>query len=149
MKTLRDRLVSVALEWERVYGIAPQITSAIAEYDAARLVKCSEKEYCTQMQGRTAVSKGHDFIFEGKRYQVKANRPSGKPGSFVTLVGKAANFNWDFLVWVLYDRMFQLQEAWLWDVKAYRQRFEFQKRLSPNDMRAGKALHALRRNHAV
>jgi len=88
-------------------------------------------------------------MFGGKRYQVKANRPSGKPGSFVTLVGKPKNFDWDFLVWLLYDRTFQLQEAWLWDVKTYRQCFEFKRRLSPDDMRGGKPVHALRRDHAV
>src|SRR6266540_6849335 len=145
MANLRDRLVAVALEWERTFGVAPSITSTLSEYDAAWLIGHTNESYGKACIGRTAVTRGCDFICNGLRYQVKANRPSGKPGSFVTLVGKAANFNWDFLVWVLYDRMFQLQEAWLWDVKAYRQRFEFQKRLSPNDMRAGKALHALRR----
>lgn len=49
--------------------------------------------------GRTAVSRGADFTFEKTRYQVKANRPSDKPGSFVTKVAKATNYEWDKLVW--------------------------------------------------
>jgi len=35
---LRDSLVAVTLEWERVFGVAPSITSAVSEYDAACLV---------------------------------------------------------------------------------------------------------------
>lgn len=95
---LRDKLVEITLEWEHRYGVAPHITSAISEYDASRLIQCSEEDYCRQMQGKTAVSKGHDFVLDGKRYQVKANRPSGKPGSFVTLVAKANNYEWDYLI---------------------------------------------------
>ncbi len=34
---LRDLLVQVSLEWERRFAVAPQITAAIAEYDAAKL----------------------------------------------------------------------------------------------------------------
>ena len=48
--------------------------------------------------GRTAVTRGCDFILNELRYQVKANRPSGKRGSFVTLVGKASNYDWDRLI---------------------------------------------------
>lgn len=140
METLRDRLVAVALEWERKFGVAPHITAAVAEYDAAQMVECPEEDYCQQMQTRTAVSKGHDFTLGSARYQVKANRPSGKPGSFVTLVAKPRNFDWDFLIWVLYDPAYRVQEAWLWDVGTYRERFESKGRLSPADMRLGKRL---------
>lgn len=137
---LRDRLVAVALEWERRYGVAPHITAAISEYDAAMLVKCSEDDYCRQMQGQTAVRRGYDFILGGKRYQAKANRPSGKPGSFVTLVAKASNYDWDYLVWILYNPRFEVQEAWLWGVDYYQQQFHDKKRLSPADMRRGAKL---------
>jgi hypothetical protein len=44
--------------------------------------------------------RGHDFEFKGQRHQVKANRRSGKPGSVVTLVPKAKNFDWDVLIWI-------------------------------------------------
>jgi hypothetical protein len=138
--TLRDQLVEIALEWERRYGVAPHITSAISEYDAALLVKCPESDYCQQMQGKTAVSKGYDFTFGNSRYQVKANRPSGKPGSFVTLVAKASNYDWDYSIWILYDKHFVIQEAWLWDVNNYRIQFHEKKRLSPADMRHGTRL---------
>ena len=38
---LRNRLVKVASEWERRFAIAPAITNAIAEFDAALLVGTS------------------------------------------------------------------------------------------------------------
>ena len=60
------------------------------------------------MRDRTAVSRGADFVHQGKRYQVKANRPSGKPGSKVTLVAKASNYEWDFLVWMHYTTAYEL-----------------------------------------
>src|SRR5690606_9804192 len=84
--------------------------------------------------------KGHDFVFKGHRYQVKGNRPSGKPGSFVTWVPKATNYNWDYLIWVLYDSRYQIQKAWQWEVSAYRDAFDCIKRLSPAHLRLGKQL---------
>jgi hypothetical protein len=143
MSELRDRLVAVALEWQASYGNAPSITSAVAEYDAAELVGCGKDEYCAQMKLRSAVAKGHDFVHDGKRYQVKANRPSGRPGSPVTLVAKPANYDWDCLVWLLYDSRYRLQEAWLWEREAYRRRFGDQRRISPKDMREGKSLFSI------
>ncbi len=35
---LRDQLVNIALKWQNKYGVAPAITSAISEYDAAMAV---------------------------------------------------------------------------------------------------------------
>lgn len=119
---------------------SPHITLAISEYDASWLIQCPEDDYCRQMQGKTAVSRGYDFTLRGKRYQVKANRPSGKPGSFVTLVAKASNYEWDYLIWILYDNRFVVQEAWLWSVDNYRAQFHDKKRLSPADMRQGTKL---------
>ena len=132
---LRDRLVAVSLEWERAFGVAPQITSAISEFDAAILIGCNESSYCIAMEGRTAVSRGHDFAHNDMRFQVKANRPSGKPGSFVTKVAKATNYDWDFLLWLLYDRDYNLVEAWSWPVVAYQKKFESLSRVSPQQMR--------------
>ena len=86
---LRNRLVNVTLEWERIFGVAPSITSAISEYDVARLVGHTDESYGKACVGRTAVTRGCDFICNGIRYQIKANRPSGKPGSPVTKVGEA------------------------------------------------------------
>ena len=76
---LRDKLVEIALQWQSKYGVAPQITTVISEYDAAMLVGMSESDYSDYMQDKTAVSKGADFVFNHQRYQIKANRPSGKP----------------------------------------------------------------------
>ncbi len=139
--SLRSRLVAVTLQWERAFGVAPQITGALSEYDAARLVGHSDESFARDCVGRTAVSKGSDFEFQGLRYQVKANRPSGKPGSVVTKVGKAANYDWDRLIWVLYDSAYVMLEAWEWDVDAYRVSFDSQAHVRPPDMRRGRRLH--------
>ena len=92
------------------------------------------------MQDKTAVSKGADFVFNHQRYQVKANRPSGKPGSKVTMVPKATNYLWDKLIWILYDQHYVMLEAWEWDVEDYKLEYDDKKRISPNDYRKGKCL---------
>lgn len=129
--------METALEWERRFGNAPSITSVLSELDAAMLVGCSAEEYSSAMAGMTAVQRGYDFKFEGARYQVKGNRPSGKRGSAVTWVRKATNYEWDFLVWVLYNRSYEIEEAWLWDVATYVAAFDSVKRLSPSHHRRG------------
>ena len=135
--TLRNNLVDVALQWQEEYGVAPSITSAVSEYDAAMLVGMKESEYSEYMKDKTAVSKGADFVFKNIRYQVKGNRPSGKKGSFVTKVPKASNYEWDKLIWILYDKNYVMQEAWEWCVQDYRLAFDSIKRLSPNHYRKG------------
>ena len=139
--SLRNKLVDTALQWQERFGVAPSITSAISEYDAALLVGMTENEYSDYMQDKTAVSKGADFIFNKTRYQVKANRPSGKKGSFVTMVPKATNYEWDKLIWILYDKNYVMQEAWEWCVKDYQAALDGIKRLSPNHYRKGKCLY--------
>lgn len=134
---LREKLVSVALEWQDRYGIAPQITSPLSEYDAAMLIGFPEQEYSDHMQDKTAVGKGSDFVYKGVHYQIKGNRPSGKPGSRITMVPKATNYEWDVLIWVMYDKNYIIQEAWQWDVEPYKETFHNKKRLSPNDYRKG------------
>ena len=140
MEDLRSRLVDIALLWERAFGNAPAITSAISEYDAARIVGCPIDLYSASMQGATAVQRGHDFVFCGYRYQVKATRPSGKKGSTVTRVPKASNYEWDFLIWILYNSKYEVQEAWQWDVSSYVAAFETVNRLSPSHLRRGTKL---------
>jgi len=137
---LRQVLVAVALEWERRYRVSPAITATVSEFDAARLVGHTADSFAADCEGRTAVTRGADFCHGGLRYQVKANRPSGKPGSPVTLVAKAKNYEWDRLIWLLYDREFRLLEAWEWTVKEYREAFDALSRLSPAHMRRGRAL---------
>ena len=135
---IRRDLVCAVLSWERVYGVAPQgVTGAIAEFDAAMLVGHSPQTYSLEMKGATAVRKGFDFCYEGKRYQVKGNRPSGKPGSFITRTGKPTNMEWDFFVWIRYDEKYVLLEAWSWDSSLYGQTLAHMNRLSPTDLRAG------------
>ena len=137
---LRGELVRVALEWQRRFGVAPHITAAISEYDAAMLLGMPEEDYSYYMQDKTAVSKGADFVFKEKSYQIKANRPSGKPGSKVTLVAKAKNYEWDYLIWIHYNKEYEIQEAWLWEVSDYREKFDEKTRLSPDDYREGNRL---------
>ena len=140
MELLRDQLVKAALAWERAFCNAPFITSALSELDAALLLGCSATEYSDAMRGSTAVQKGFDFRYKGFRYQVKACRPSGKKGSFVTRVPKASNYDWDYLIWVLYNPAYQVQEAWLWDVGSYKRAFDAVERLTPAHMRGGRRL---------
>lgn len=138
--SLRDDLIKLSLAWQNRYGVAPAITSAISEYDAAMLLGMKDEEYSSYMQDKTAVSRGHDFIFNGHRYQIKAHRPSGKPGSKITNAGKARNYEWDYLIWLRYNVDFTIAEAWMWDRDSYVTNFDSKKRLSPNDMREGEKL---------
>ena len=137
MKELRAQLVETALAWERAFGNAPSITSAVSELDASELVGLPIEEYLAAMQGTTAVQKGMDFRFNGQRYQVKACRPSGKKGSFVTRVPKPSNYEWDVLIWILYNPLYEIQEAWQWDVDSFRKGLDHVTRLSPSHLRMG------------
>lgn len=140
---LRDDLVKITLEWERKFGVAPGITGSVSEYDAAMLVGMSEKEYSDCMQGMTAVHKGFDFLFKGVRYQIKACRPSGKPGSEVTRVPSVSNYEFDKFIWILYNKEYEIQEAWEWDIKDFKATFALKQRITPKEIRAGKALYQL------
>lgn len=140
MEDLREKLVDITLEWERAFGNAPLITTVVAEYDAARLIGVPLDAYAASMQAAGTIHRGHDFVHEGVRYQVMGNRPSGKPGSFVTWVAKASNYEWDQLVWILYNSEFEIKEAWMWDVASYTKAFDRLKRLTPTQMRRGKPL---------
>ncbi len=137
---LRDLLVKVSLVWEKRFAVAPKITGDVAEYDAAKLKGTSLRTGNGRNVSDTAVKKGVDFRKGEEGYQVKGNRPSGKLGSPVTLVNKAKNYNWDKFVWILYDRDYNIQEAWEHSRDDYRKRFDNKKRLSPEDMRLGRRL---------
>lgn len=137
MRELRKSLINVALEWQRRYGVAPAITSTLSEYDAAKLIGMTDGEYSEYMSDKTAVCRGHDFVCKGVRYQIKAHRASGKPGSFITNAGKARNYDWDVLIWVRYNTEYEIQEAWSWSRDAYIAAFDAATRISPSDMRKG------------
>jgi hypothetical protein len=81
---LRANLVALALEWQERYGVSPAITGAISEYDAALLIGHTAESLAADCTARTAVTRGTDFSRGGLGYQVKACRPSGRPGSKVT-----------------------------------------------------------------
>jgi hypothetical protein len=138
---LRDNLVQIALTWQERYGVAPAITSAISEFDAAVVILgMSDDEFRQSQLNTTSVQRGYDFERNGVRYQIKANRPSGRPGSRVTLCAKARNYDWDYLIWILYDREYRIQEAWEWTMADYLAAFDQVARISPNHMRLGKPL---------
>ena len=144
---MREELVALALKWQKQYGVAPAVTSALSECDAAIfLVGMSELDYSEYMQDRTAVSNGHDFVFQGKKYQIKASRPSGKSGSDITNVGKAQKkdkktreYKWDVLIWIRYNKYYWVEEAWKFDKASYGREFGDRQgqRLSLEDMREG------------
>ena len=52
----------------------------------------------------------------------------------------AKDYEWDKLIWILYDKNYVMQEAWEWDVEDYKSKFDKIKRLSPLDYRKGKCL---------
>jgi len=74
---LRNLLVGVSLEWEKRFSVAPGITSAVAEYDAAKLKETSLEIGKGREASDTAVTKGVDFRKRNLGYQVKTNRPCG------------------------------------------------------------------------
>lgn len=137
---LREELVKITLEWERKFGVAPNITGTVSEYDAAMLVGMTEEEYSDYMQGMTAVNKGFDFLFNGLRYQIKACRPSGKPGSKVTRLPTINNYDFDKFIWILYNKEYEIQEAWEWDINDIKANFVLKQIIKPKEIRAGKAL---------
>jgi hypothetical protein len=137
---LRDQLVSIALEWQRIYGNAPAITGTLGEYDAAMLVGCSESDYQAQMRDRSVVAPDYDFVHQDLRYQVRANRPSGRRGSPVTLVSKPRSYEWDYFVWVHYHTDFRLREVWRWTAAEFQTQFGSVRRLSPTHVRRGERL---------
>lgn len=134
IEELKNQLIKSCLDWERLIGVAPHITSAISEYDAMKLVGMSEQEILQQSGGKTAVQKGHDFIYKYVKYQVKANRPSGKKGSSVTITSKAKNYEFDKLIWILYNTNFVIKTAYKLDVKDYKDRLGHLKYVRPNDL---------------
>lgn len=144
---MRERIVALALEWQKRYGVAPSITPALSECDAAIfLVGMPEDEYSEYMKPRTAVSRGHDFEFNGEKYQIKAHRPSGKPGSAITNAGPVlkkdtatGRYKWNFLIWIRYNKDYQIEEAWMFSEACYGNEFGDRKggNLSPEDMRKG------------
>lgn len=120
----RTILVETALSWEKRYGVMPAITSAVSEYDAARMIGISGKEIERIFQTQTAVTRGYDFIWNDVKYQIKANRPSGKKGSIVTMISKPRNYDWDNLIWLLYDKEFNVMEGLLFSQQNFKSEFD-------------------------
>lgn len=114
-------------------GKAASAPPVIRQYDTGR-----------QPQRRLHQSNGSIETF-GLRLSRRAipseSKPSsGKPSSFVTRVAKASNHDWDKSVWLLYDRLYALQEAWEWNATAYQQAFHEQAHVRSPDMRRGRRI---------
>jgi hypothetical protein len=142
--TIRDRLVQTVLKWEKRFGFIPGqsgMTTAVSEYDAAMILGLNENEYSDSVKGRSSVGGGYDFKFNNKRIQVKANRPSGLPGSQVWNAGpKVKTDGWDIFIYILYDKYYIPQEAYQFDCKKYERMFANKKSLRLKDMREGDVL---------
>jgi len=142
--TIRDTLVQTVLKWEETFGFFPGqagITAAISEYDAARKLGLNEVDYQASIPDRTAVSRGYDFIFRNERIQVKANRPSRRPGSAVWNVGKKVKTDgWDILIYILYDEDYVIQKAYKFKSDEYQRMFSDKTSLRLEDMRQGTSL---------
>jgi len=136
--SIRDRLVAIALQWQHLFGVAPAITSAVSEFDAAtRLLGMTFADYQIQCEGRSAVTAGHDFVFKGCRYQIKSNRESGRPNAKARMVPKPKNYKWDRLIWIHYNREYEMVEAWQWEREDYRAKLDNVKYIRPAHMRQG------------
>jgi len=135
---LREQLIKLCLDWEKLLGVAPHITGAISEFDAMKLIGMSEKEILDESKDKTSRQKGHDFIHNDVKYQVKANRPSYRKNSPVTITAKAKNYDFDKLIWILYNQEFVIQEAYEWNVNEYKEKCEFLKQVRPVHLRQGK-----------
>jgi hypothetical protein len=140
MPSLRDQLVNSILEWQEKYGNAPHITSTISEYDAARLIGMSEEEFAARERGGTPSSREFNFIYREKRYRVQGKRRfSDRPGS-TAIHRKPANYEWDYFIWILYNKSYEIEEAYLWEVAAYKENFDQNDRMPLRDMRSGQRL---------
>ncbi len=140
--TIRDDLVQTVLNWEDRFGFFPGqagITAAVSEYDAAmKFFGLNEDEYIASIPDRTAVGRGYDFKSNNKRIQVKANRPSRRPGAAVWNVGKKVKTDgWDILIYILYDEDYKIQEAYRFDRATYESMFTDGQSLRLDDMRHG------------
>mgnify|MGYP003976759481 CR=1 FL=1 len=146
MPSLRDQLVNSTLEWREKYGNAPTITQSISEYDAARLIGMSEEEYSE----RTIDSRRRfNFIYKKKRYQVHGTRQFSQLPESVAIEKKTIKYGCNYFIRVLYNKSYEIQEAWLWDInsvngpdtgKGLKQYFESNDRMTFADLRLGKCL---------
>ena len=142
--TIRDQLVQTTLEWEKTFGFFPGqagITAAVSEYDAAIRLGLNQDQYRVSITGRSSVGRGYDFKFMNKKIQVKANRPSGRPGSDVWNAGpKVKTDGWHILIYMLNDKDYVIQEAYWFDCDTYERMFSNKEKLRLDDMRMGNKL---------
>jgi hypothetical protein len=146
--SIRDQLVQTVLKWEEMFGFFPGqagVTAAVSEYDAAMILGLSEAQYARSVDGRSSVGRGYDFMFKDKRVQVKANRPSGLPGSAVRNAGpKVKTGPWDIFIYILYDKDYAVQEVYQFDPDMYETMFSNKEKLRLEDMRKGHRLSNVR-----
>lgn len=86
----------------------------------------------TLSEGLSRMLRKYPQKIEGLRKALKRLSPRQK---------EKANYEWDRLIWILYDKNYIMQEAWEWHVEDYKMAFENKKRLSPEDYRKGHCLY--------
>ena len=137
-ESLRSRLCESALNWQEKYRTIPHIMSAISEYDAARIIGMSEEEYAERRRGRGPT----DFVHGGNRYRVRGLRREeggGRPNSLV-IHRRPTNYEWDYFIFILYNKSYEIREAWIWCAASYREYFDRNDNMTLNDMRLGENL---------
>ena len=131
----REQLISQSLAWESAFGKSPSITGELGEIDAIFSLGFLTPETLRKRRSASAVKSKSDFEVNGLRYQVKANRPSGRPGSKVTKIGVPKPDGWDELLWVLYNKDYRVQEFWKIDHRTFWQALGGNKHLRPKIIR--------------
>ena len=140
--TLRTTLVALVPEWEKRYGVAPFITAAVSEYDAARLVGHTPETFFAGLRGSHGSYSRHGLLLQRSSVSDQSLSAQRKT-RFVHYLGAKSNelrMGSTGLASVCGE--FQLLEAWEWYVADYQSSFDTIKRLSPAHMRTGRRLHA-------
>ena len=138
-ETRRTLLVAMAFDWERRFGIATVPLSKISEHDVCRLLGLPDEIWALDGQRVVRLTDGHVTL--GKvRARVNADRSDVRPASWLTLVAHSSGAGWDKLFWMLYDKEYELCEAWELPIVDPDQDFDERLRLTPADMRQGRRL---------
>lgn len=115
----RTKLIKASLSWEETIRTTPSITCVISELDAANYLGIPFEDYCNQMANISSVNSGFDFEYNNKNYQVKATRESGRKGSKITRLPSIKTNDWDVIIYIRYNAMYEIQEAYLIEKEAF------------------------------
>lgn len=138
-ETSRPRLVEMAFDWERRFGVAPVPLSWISEYDVVRLLGLFDDSFAFHCVRFMVVTDG-DVTVGKTRFSVNADRPDVRPAAYLTQVAHSSGYGWDKLYWMLYDKQYELCEAWELPIFDRDQDLDERLRLTPADLRRGTRL---------